>query len=238
MPATYVTPGVYIEEVDKGSKPIEAAGASMAAFVGVTAEASHKVLNSETGERVPVESVLNKPTLVTNWTQYQNIFGGFISGAYTPDAVYGYFNNGGGACYVSSIKALKEADDNAVAATASIPPASGKGKGMTVTAKLAGESGNDLAVIIKNDSEGDTFTMSVGGETHAGLTMKKGDTHVGTVEFTAVTISDLGTAALTEGTYQLEGGGSPPLTAADFIGDVSKRTGLGGLEAFEDIRLV
>ena len=31
MPATYVTPGVYVEEVDRGSKPIEAAGASMAA---------------------------------------------------------------------------------------------------------------------------------------------------------------------------------------------------------------
>ena len=42
MPATYVTPGVYVEEVDSGSKPIEAAGASMAAFVGITAEASYK----------------------------------------------------------------------------------------------------------------------------------------------------------------------------------------------------
>ncbi|MCA9924880.1 MAG: phage tail sheath subtilisin-like domain-containing protein, partial [Anaerolineales bacterium] len=170
--------------------------------------------------------------------QYQNIFGGFTSGAYTPDAVYGYFNNGGGPCYVSSIKALKEADANAVAASVTIPPVGGKGKGMTVTAKLAGESGNDLAVIINNDSEGDTFTMSVGGETHANLTMKKGDSYVGNVEFTAVTIPDLGTAALVEGTYRLEGGGSAPLTAADFIGDVSKRTGLGGLEAFEDIRLV
>ena len=167
--------------------------------------------------------------------QYQNIFGGFTSGAYTPDAVYGYFNNGGGPCYVSSIKALKEADASAVAASVTIPPVGGKGKGMTVTAKLAGESGNDLAVIINNDSEGDTFTMSVGGETHANLTMKKGDSYVGNVEFTAVTIPDLGTAALVEGTYRLEGGGSAPLTAADFIGDVSKRTGLGGLEAFEDI---
>ena len=70
MPATYVTPGVYIEEVDKGSKPIEAAGASMAAFVGITAEASIKILDPTTGERVPVESVVNKPMLVTNWTQY------------------------------------------------------------------------------------------------------------------------------------------------------------------------
>jgi phage tail sheath protein FI len=80
--------------------------------------------------------------------------------------------------------------------------------------------------------------MSVGGETHANLTMKKGDAHVGNIELTAVTLSDMGATSLAEGTYQLEGGGSSPLTAADFIGDVSKRTGMGGLEAFEDIRLV
>ena len=49
MPATYVTPGVYVEEVDRGSKPIEAAGASMAAFVGITAEASYKTIDPETG---------------------------------------------------------------------------------------------------------------------------------------------------------------------------------------------
>ncbi len=77
MPASYATPGVYVEEVDKGSKPIEAAGASMSAFVGITAEASTKRIDPETGERIPVQSLINRATLVTNWTQYQNAFGGF-----------------------------------------------------------------------------------------------------------------------------------------------------------------
>lgn len=237
MPATYVTPGVYIEEVDKGSKPIEAAGASMAAFVGVTAEASIKTIDPATGERIPVESVLNKAILITNWTQYQNVFGGFTSGAYLPDAVYGYFNNGGGPCYITSIKALDEGDAKATAASVTIPPSSGKGKGMTVEAKVAGEGGNDLTVVIKGD--GDAFTMSVGGETYANLTMKKGDENfVGDIDFAAVTIKDAGTTTPADGTYQLEGGGSPPLKAADFIGDVVKRTGLAGLEALDDVRLV
>jgi hypothetical protein len=237
MPASYVTPGVYIEEVDKGSKPIEAAGASMAAFVGITAEASIKVLNPETGLREPVESVLQKPMLVTNWTQYQNIFGGFTSAAYMPDAVFGYFNNGGGPCYVTSIKALDGEDTTAVAATVAIPAATGKGKGTTVTAKLAGEAGNDLSVIIKS-GENDTFTMSVGGDTYAGLNMKKGDdNNISTADFSAVTV-DFGTTPPAEGTYQLDGGGSTPLTAKEFIGDVATRKGLGGLEAYEDIRLV
>ena len=66
MALTYLSPGVYVEEVDKGTKPIEVAGASMAAFVGMTAEASVKGINPETGERYPLESRLNKATLVTN----------------------------------------------------------------------------------------------------------------------------------------------------------------------------
>ena len=104
----YKSPGVYVEEVDRGTRPIEAAGTSMTAFVGVTAEASFKQIDPKTGERVPAESVLNKPTLITSWTQFTTIFGDFAAGAYLPDAVYGYFANGGGACYVVSLRALKE----------------------------------------------------------------------------------------------------------------------------------
>jgi phage tail sheath protein FI len=145
MPATYTTPGVYVEEVDKGSKPIEAAGASMAAFVGITAEASHKAIDPDTGDLVPVESALNKATLVTNWTQFQNIFGGFTSGAYLPDAVYGYFNNGGGPCYITSIQALDELGDKATAASTALPPATGKAKTFTVTAKVPGAGGERVS---------------------------------------------------------------------------------------------
>ena len=237
MATTYATPGVYVEEVDRGSKPIEAAGASTAAFVGITAEASLKAIDAETGERVPYASVVNKATLVTNWTQYQGIFGGFAPGAYLPDAVYAHFSNGGGPCYITSIRALDEAADDVTAASATIPPASGKGKSFTVTAKLAGEGGNELAVSIKH--EGETFSMSVGGVTKTGLSMKKdAENYIGKVEFEAVTISGLGTAVPAEGEYQLSGGGTQPLTAADFIGDVVERTGLAGLEALDDVRLV
>ena len=66
MATTYLSPGVYVEEVDRGTKPIEAVGTSTAAFIGITAEASRKAINPETGEREVVESILNKATLVTN----------------------------------------------------------------------------------------------------------------------------------------------------------------------------
>ncbi len=76
----YLSPGVYVEEVESGSKPIEGVGTAVAAFVGL----------AETG---PV----NQPTLVTNWTQFTDVFGGFLEGSYLAHSVYGYFQNGGGA---------------------------------------------------------------------------------------------------------------------------------------------
>ena len=91
---TYLSPGVYVEEVDRGSKPIEGVGTAVAAFVGFTA-------------RSPVDDPDDpdgiKPRLVTNWAQFESLYGGFVEGALLPHAVYGYFNNGGGTCYVCRI---------------------------------------------------------------------------------------------------------------------------------------
>src|SRR5207302_10679886 len=82
MPS-YLSPGVYMEEVPAGSRPIEGVGTAVAAFVGLA-------------ERGPV----NQATLVTNWSQFTGTFGKFIPGSYLAHAVYGYYQNGGGACYV------------------------------------------------------------------------------------------------------------------------------------------
>src|ERR1044071_3103328 len=86
MATSYLTPGVYIEEVDKGSKPIEGVGTALAAFVGFA-------------ERGPV----NEPTFIANWTQFVNTFGGFLPGGYLAHAVYGFFNNGGAMCYITRL---------------------------------------------------------------------------------------------------------------------------------------
>ena len=45
----------------------------------------------------------NRPTLVSNWTQFTTTFGGFIGGSYLARSVYGYFMNGGGNCYIVRI---------------------------------------------------------------------------------------------------------------------------------------
>jgi phage tail sheath protein FI len=98
---TYLSPGVFVEEVSSGSRPIEGVGTAVCAFVGFT-------------ERGSADS----PTLVTNWTQYTKAFGGFIEGAYLPHAVYGYFLNGGGAAYIVRVGAGAQADDSSSGAVA------------------------------------------------------------------------------------------------------------------------
>jgi phage tail sheath protein FI len=238
MALTYASPGVYVEEIERGTKPIEAVGTSTAAFVGITAEASLKAIDASTGEYVVTESVLNKTTLVTSWTQFVDIFGGLTPGAYLPFAVYGYFANGGGPCFVTSLRALTVGESQAQAAEVTIP-AKSKGNSFKVIANVPGPDGNNLTVTIKEGEE-ETFTMSVGGETKSGLTLKKGDGYIGDATFQVVQIANVGTASATptEGTFTLSGGGVQPLTAANFIGDPAERTGLGGLEALDNIRLV
>ena len=83
---TYLSPGVYVEEVDSGSRPIEGVGTAVAAFVGL----------AEDGP-------FNTPTLVPNWTEFVRNFGGFVEGSYLAQSVYAYFQNGGGNCYVVRI---------------------------------------------------------------------------------------------------------------------------------------
>lgn len=46
----------------------------------------------------------NTPTLISNWTQFSSsTFGDFAPGTYLAHAVFGYFMNGGGNCYVVRI---------------------------------------------------------------------------------------------------------------------------------------
>jgi phage tail sheath protein FI len=50
----YLSPGVYVEEVDSGSRPIEGVGTAVAAFVGLA-----------------TQGPFNTPTLISNWTQFR-----------------------------------------------------------------------------------------------------------------------------------------------------------------------
>jgi phage tail sheath protein FI len=100
MPFNYKSPGVYVEEVAKGARPIESAATSVLAIVGLCRDT---IQVEKIGQGMVSQSTPNTPTLITNWTQFINTYGDFdqaVPGSYLHDAVYGFFLNGGTSVYV------------------------------------------------------------------------------------------------------------------------------------------
>lgn len=141
----YLSPGVYVEEVDRGPKPIEGVGTAMPVFIGFSEKAQRA--DRVNGEVVTTD-VLGQAQLVTNWTQYVETYGNFIEGAYLPHAVYGYFMNGGGRCYVLSVKTIPKAE-------AALLGGDGKAH-LLVKSKQAGFSGMRLRVKVDAPDQPET----------------------------------------------------------------------------------
>ena len=88
----YLAPAVYVEEIDSGNKPIEGVSTSTAGMIGVT-------------ERGPV----NVPILITSYGEYVRWFGSarcltllsYGNNRFLPNAVEGFFINGGKRVYVT-----------------------------------------------------------------------------------------------------------------------------------------
>ncbi len=144
MATEYYSPGVYVEEVSRGIKPIQGVGTAIAAFVGFTERAGP--------ENEPTK-LLKKAKMVTNWTQYTQHFGDFIPNAFLPHAVSGYFLNGGGQCYVISvaIQDRKSATAAQVALPSSCDP---RNESLVVKARQGGAKGNNLTVTIVHPPPG------------------------------------------------------------------------------------
>ncbi len=238
----YLSPGVYVEEIEAGSRPIEGVATSVAAFVGL----------AKSGP-------FNAPTLVTNWTQFTQAFGDFLEDAYLAHAVYGYFNNGGGSAYIVRVGA----DDNSAAIpTAKGELTSGPDKSLPaykVTAKKPGDEGNTLSVEIEDAPEGsgdDMFKLVVKRNNHVEeeheVSIKKGAKNAATVVNQAsklVQLEELAKGGTLErpaagSKINLTGGGAAGavstvrISPEDYVGDASDRTGFAGLEAIEEITML
>ena len=92
----YLSPGVYVEEVPSGPRPIEGVSTSTAGMVGLT-------------ERGPTRA-----RLVTSWGDFQSWYGGIIEPAtsFAPFAARGFFDNGGQRLFMARVTR-----DDAVAAS-------------------------------------------------------------------------------------------------------------------------
>lgn len=83
----YLAPGVYVEEIDTGNKPIEGVATSTAGFLGIA-------------ERGPTE-----PMLITSFGEYVRTYGRYVEDRYLTYAVEGFFQNGGKRCFVVRVTA-------------------------------------------------------------------------------------------------------------------------------------
>ncbi|MFJ9615562.1 phage tail sheath family protein [Streptomyces noursei] len=243
---TYLTPGVYVEEVQSGARPIEGVGTAVAAFVGFARSGP-----------------FHEPTLVTNWDQYTQRFGGFTEGGYLAHAVYGYFSNGGGAAYVVRIGG----SDEAAAPTAGRAPGSREVRaaepvalgGFLVAARPGGAG---LSVEIA-DPDGENPP-----EDRFKLLVRRGDQVLETYDVSTrknvkgYVVAQLRASELIEVTEQRDAAPTRPtsqtvalpdapaspaapaagavarLDPAEYVGDAAARTGFAGLEAIDEITMV
>ena len=167
MPA-YLHPGVYVEEIPSGSKPIEGVGTSTAAFVGYT-------------EKGPVVD----PALIFKWDTYDQDFGGIIdtgmgaAGDPMGYAVYNFFLNGGTAAYI--VRIVEE--NSAKNAEGFIEHPDDATQIIKFTAANPGEWGNELRLKFTLKAVGSSFfKLEVGtGE---------GDDFKMIEEFTDLTVAD------------------------------------------------
>jgi hypothetical protein len=234
---TYLSPGVYVEEKPAGSAPIEGVGTAVAAFVGLA-----------------TRGPLNQPTLISNWKQFVDTFGDFTTEGYLAHAVYGYFLNGGGNCYVVRIGTdgaeppIAEAVINATASDGK-PPAR-----YVVRALESGAAVDGLTVEVTDASEpsDDNFKLIVRRsgkveEQHDNLSgTGKGRQSAATAVKTASQLIELQEAPNSPATRPVNGTTTlvaPAPTPArlepsDYVGDVADRTGFGGLETIDEITMV
>jgi len=239
----YLSPGVYVEEVDAGSRPIEGVGTAVAAFVGIAASGP-----------------MHEPTLVSNWTQFTNTFGEFVEGSYLAHSVYGYFMNGGGAAYIVRIGGDRNGNTMPGNEAASeLPSAATPGQlSYRVKAVEAGPGGNDITVevvhppVAEGEDGSDLFNLVVRKrgnveETIEGVTTKRTKRNAVTAVKEQSQLIRLEAAGASierpaAGVATLSGGSVPAIpdriSAEDYVGDVADRTGVGGLEAIDDVTMV
>jgi uncharacterized protein len=245
---TYLTPGVYVEEVPSASKPIEGVGTSIAAFVGLAPGGP-----------------INTPMRISNWTQFAKLYsdpanpdnGPFMEGAYLAHSLYGFFMNGGSVCWVIRVGS----GDGAPTAQAALPSTTDdsvetfratakKGIDAPITLELAEEPAGDGG---KGDATEPTYKLIVSAgpdrEEHEGLTLKKGKNYIATKVNAAsklIKIDETGASLPDEvrvpaaGTYALS---VPTIPAGEIspdqiAGDVAKREGMGALAAIDEVTMV
>lgn len=246
---TYAAPGVYVEEIPSSQKSLSAAATAIAAFVGFTAKAPADD---------PADPEGLQPRLVTSWTQFENLYGGFAKGCILPLSVFGYFQNGGNIAYIVRVPNTVPAGEPAQLSLPAADRALGQPLEVTST-----EPDADISVAVEtvesgDDSEGPApFNLVIveGGtevERFDSVTLTPGDDNVekkvngvSTKVKVKVVLDkgvDLSNAVdlLKPGVYALDKAPPKPVpvTGKKFSGSETARTGINGLAIADEVTMV
>jgi uncharacterized protein len=137
MPVEYTVPGVYIEEIPAGSRPIQGVSTAVAAFMGFTYTRPKGnqgqpvavyswsqfveefcTINYTYKVKEPIddgkEPNLGEPKQMREVDRRKSMVEIYPDGYYLPHAVFGYFQNGGTRCYVQSLHVVADQEQQPV----------------------------------------------------------------------------------------------------------------------------
>src|SRR5262249_33842949 len=117
-------PGVYIQEIPSGVRPNDGVSTSTTAFLGKA-------------EKGP----LDRAFMVTSFTEFQTVYGGFLGDSYLAHAALQFFNNGGKRLYIVRVAHSAMTADISLNDRKAAPA-----KTLTIAASSAGAWGNELDV--------------------------------------------------------------------------------------------
>lgn len=244
---TYTAPGVYVEEIPSSQKVLTAAPTAVTAFVGFTAKAPSD----------PHDPQGLAPRLVTSWSQFENLYGGFVEGAMLPLAVHGYFLNGGSLAYIVRVPNAEPSGEPARLAL----PAADRALGTPLLVESTAPDA-DITIAIEgtdvpDDHEGPTpFSLSVlengavvetfdnltfGGPRDAKTVVNDGSTKVKVdVKLDETITIEEQLELLKPGLYPLEKAApvAVQVTGRKFAGSEAARSGINGLALAEDVTIV
>jgi len=145
-------PGVYVQEIPSGVRPIQGVSTSTAAFIGVTDKGPLPSTFLPTGR-------VAQPVLVTSFTDYTRQFGGFRRDSFLTYAVKAFYDNGGRRVYIVRVA------NGATVATfgPGSPPLSPPGGTLPISAANEGAWGNNIwiAVTASSDRNAANFKLIV-----------------------------------------------------------------------------
>jgi phage tail sheath protein FI len=141
---SYTYPGVYVEEIPSGVRPVTGVSTSNTAFVGFF-------------RRGPLDTGVR----CNNFSDFEREFGGLDARSEASYAVQQYFLNGGSVAYVVRIAVSPDAGGRTIKAASVAIPGENGGQSITVRARSEGSWGNSVKVAVMHSPNATDYSLEI-----------------------------------------------------------------------------